>query len=566
MNMIDKKDPRQNYDNDDSSDDEVIIDLTEEIDLADEVDIEPKADNSVLKSAEEMNIDDPLSLKLDGAPEAENDEKFLAFDEIDESESAKDDAGPELAARTANAQEDPAEDHLFASAMEYPPGTDENEDREITEEFDLSADEDDDIITLDMAHDETDEKTEVIELMEEEVDRRDSPDLDDVSGLEFEDKKDANENPAMVEHGSKSSDDIFARAVEQYTGSDDEPNLIDLAREADFSLEDEDEFPDMDELPEDDDELMALSEEKPLKFEDNVDLLDFDENADLEDDFKVPMDGFNGVEAADEREIIEITEFDQHFPEDDEALLKKSGMVDRTAEDEDEFLELIDVDENNVPEDEEILEFGESPLIKDDSVLDQFLSEELKDDDSLFQATETIFGDEKEDKLAENDASKTIFDESPETDSGNEDEILKIAAELDEAESDRTPAAGTVLSEEEEFKINLDPGTISKQIDRLDPLQIKNSSDDSAAALLSADWADEKPTGPKDSQAGPETEGSLPLSSGQIDAAIERVIKEKFSGTIEDIIYEVIEKAVAKEINRLKRSLLGNNATDDDQI
>ncbi len=49
-----------------------------------------------------------------------------------------------------------------------------------------------------------------------------------------------------------------------------------------------------------------------------------------------------------------------------------------------------------------------------------------------------------------------------------------------------------------------------------------------------------------------------PLPAGHIDAAIERIINEKFSGKIEDIIYEVIEKAVAKEIDRLKGALTGS--------
>jgi hypothetical protein len=55
------------------------------------------------------------------------------------------------------------------------------------------------------------------------------------------------------------------------------------------------------------------------------------------------------------------------------------------------------------------------------------------------------------------------------------------------------------------------------------------------------------------------------VPTGQIEAAIERIISEKFSGKIENIIYEVIEKAVAKEIDRLKGALLGSNTFDDNQ-
>jgi len=77
--------------------------------------------------------------------------------------------------------------------------------------------------------------------------------------------------------------------------------------------------------------------------------------------------------------------------------------------------------------------------------------------------------------------------------------------------------------------------------------------------------AEEEETGLEEPRTG-QGVGELPaVPPGQIDAAIERVIIEKFSGKIENIIYEVIEKAVAKEIDRLKESLMGSNAIDHNQ-
>ena len=61
----------------------------------------------------------------------------------------------------------------------------------------------------------------------------------------------------------------------------------------------------------------------------------------------------------------------------------------------------------------------------------------------------------------------------------------------------------------------------------------------------------------------PQFEELASFSPSQIDAAIERVINEKFSGRIESIIYDVIEKAVAKEIARLKGVLLDTPPADD---
>ena len=46
---------------------------------------------------------------------------------------------------------------------------------------------------------------------------------------------------------------------------------------------------------------------------------------------------------------------------------------------------------------------------------------------------------------------------------------------------------------------------------------------------------------------------------------LERVIKDKFGGNIENIIYKVIEKAVSKEIDRLKGALLGSSDPGSDE-
>jgi hypothetical protein len=52
------------------------------------------------------------------------------------------------------------------------------------------------------------------------------------------------------------------------------------------------------------------------------------------------------------------------------------------------------------------------------------------------------------------------------------------------------------------------------------------------------------------------------LTEDQIDAAVERVITRMYAGTIETIIRQSIEKAVSKEIQRLKNHLLENDPGD----
>ena len=61
----------------------------------------------------------------------------------------------------------------------------------------------------------------------------------------------------------------------------------------------------------------------------------------------------------------------------------------------------------------------------------------------------------------------------------------------------------------------------------------------------------------QDSLSAESTGGSdLPdISSDMVEAALERVIEKKFSGKIETILFEVMEKMIEKEIKEIKESL-----------
>ena len=141
-----------------------------------------------------------------------------------------------------------------------------------------------------------------------------------------------------------------------------------------------------------------------------------------------------------------------------------------------------------------------------------------------------------------------------------EDDKEVLAASRDLASEASNPAP-----QGNKFGLNFAPGIISRQVDRLDTLLSEDSArqPDSEAPLM--DHAEEKAEdiGQKDLQARPDPDELPAVTPGQIDAAVERVISQKFSGRIEDIIYKVIEKAVAKEIDRLKRTLLENDSIDD---
>ena len=76
-----------------------------------------------------------------------------------------------------------------------------------------------------------------------------------------------------------------------------------------------------------------------------------------------------------------------------------------------------------------------------------------------------------------------------------------------------------------------------------------------------ADINEAEPTGEPPRDAALAASGAV--SQEQIEKSIERVIQENFSGKIESLITETIEKAVSKEIERLKSILLdddGNGA------
>jgi hypothetical protein len=54
-----------------------------------------------------------------------------------------------------------------------------------------------------------------------------------------------------------------------------------------------------------------------------------------------------------------------------------------------------------------------------------------------------------------------------------------------------------------------------------------------------------------------QTDDAANISSGQVDEAIERVIRKMFAEKINRILDEVIERTVTEEISQLKDYLLG---------
>jgi len=633
MNMIDEKDPGQESVNTDSSDDEVIIDLTEEITGKTEDDI------GKLELSDNLTDDAQQGIENDEASKFEDDEVILTLDETDEIDSLE-------AQATDGIDDQAAEDRSIASAINASLGADNDETEERTEEFNLNASDNGEITIVDNPLDEGDEAISAVadnqladaqgdedvfdleEEVEQEYERDDDEDelleLDDertednqdfvelmLGVSEESDQSDDNEEPTeFLEFETEEKDDVIvlnadrdqdteviALAEEEtpeFVNSDDLPDLESIS---DFDFEDEEdglvldepevgsrdgkieeevtlEFPAAVDLPdiesiteldlEDEEDDLAVTQ--PLGFEDDEDLLDLNGRADLEtDDEVIPLGGFNGLDAKDREEIIEITEFDQHFPADGEALLKQSGILDKSGADEEDFLELIDIEEDRLSDDEAIAEFSNSPETADDDKINQFFNNELEEDQPASLTPESIFSDDLEDISLENQVTEPILDDSAKMKSGFDDEVLAVAEDASDVNSEPAAEADIPILDDEKF--DFDHRSISQQVDRLDSFLSEDATDEPQVAPLPVDQAAEEEIGLDNPQIMKGLDGLQSMPAEQIEAAIERIINEKFSDKIEGIIYEVIEKAVSREIDRLKGALTGSssNTIDDNE-
>jgi hypothetical protein len=622
MNMIEKKDPHQKTITDDPSDDDDIIELTDEVITKpqenDRTAGPQKSANISAQTAKTESVsddgDDIISLKDTPETELSEDEDFIDLDDpvaderieieedeaiasaIEESlgadedeldaekirptdesdlESQEDEGGIILDTGDDDlaAQSDPdaavmqkAEDVFDAEEeieLEYESDEDEYDffalddqktledletismideepDEDVDDDIrfdpvaglDIDSDEDDEIITLDP---DQHEGPDLMALEDKETlefeDSSDVPDLTDEMDFEFEDDEDESVMAAEEELSAKDSDDIIARAVEKSLTQDEATAQIDLAMEREFESPDDNGIMAKDDAPQTaEDIIAALAQEDTLKFEEDEQLSDIEDDIDPEPAYEVlHLNEFDDDTTEEEDDIIEITEFDEHFPEEAEKKLERAGILDAAEPDEEEFLELIEVEDDGQTEDEEIIEVNQSEeqIVQDE--IDNFFSETL--------------GEEPE---FESDDTQPV-EETPAMDTMMTMDTL------------------TPPSEDEEFNFSFDPSQISQKVDRLDTFLSSDSTTEPEMALQPEDQFEDDENAEEDLQTVQDTGDAPAVTPDQINSLLERVIKEKFSGKIEDIIYEAIEKAVSKEIDRLKGSLLDRTGSSDDE-
>jgi hypothetical protein len=301
--------------------------------------------------------------------------------------------------------------------------------------------------------------------------------------------------------------------------TDDPQSVIHLAADLAFEEEDEDEA-----------EIPPLVDEQPLK-----------------------ADASN--------EVVEITEFDDILFEETNEMITLSD-VSEELEPEEEFLELIDVEEDDLTEEDNVPEMDKETE-----------REEIENEIIQFDGPSADVEDvELEDFINDSLGEEIRIDDDFEDDLTSS---LGIEAESEINLADQ--ASGT-----EEFDFNIDSSEISEKIDRLDTIFFDDSEsetefDEDAESDAEAIEAAVSDTGNETenedieiadlepSEEPPPVFGQTGLevaSQEHIEKSIERIIQQNFSGKIESMITEIIEKAVSNEIDRLKKTLLDDGSDD----
>jgi hypothetical protein len=540
------------------------FDEGEEFTLTDEFNLHDQDDEDmVMADKAQQNEDKEIAAISGGGADAQKDEDIFDLEKEIEVDYELDEEEDEMSPIDDERGEDYQD---FVSMVFGESGKSKSVDRseEPTEYIDLGKGEPEDMLGFET---DQEEEAEINARADDETvpqfdDNDDLPDLENLTELELEDD-DEDDVISLDEETVENSDDIIARTVEQSLGAGQEAENIKPAEKFELESENDDDLLALDDDRLEDVEIVALAEEGTLEFANGDDLLDLDVDADLDaEDEIIPLDGTTELDDEKNEDITEITEFDQHFSEKGETLFEQAGLLNTSRPEEEDFLELIDVEDDNQAEDEIMTGFGKAAEKIEYATVDQFFNEDLEGDEPEEDETDaSFFRMALAEDRTETEAAEPFISDVPGQESGSEGDFTEGEAEITGSESYLEAETSAPSSEDEGFDFDFDPGAIAQQVDRLDTFLSEDSSDVRVAAPLHADQADEE----ESLKADRDPDAALPMTPGQIDAAIERVISEKFSGKIENIIYEVIEKVVSKEIERLKGVLLANSLTEKEQ-
>ena len=258
-------------------------------------------------------------------------------------------------------------------------------------------------------------------------------------------------------------------------------------------------------------------------------------------------------------QVIEITEFDDILSEDDNELITLADEGD-ALKPEEEFLELIDVEEDSLPEEEEE-GADENEEIEDEIIQFEGLNDDIEDVE-----LEDFINDSLDEEIRIDDDLEDDLTSSIGIEAGSEMNMLDQ------------------VSEAEDLDFNIDSREISEKIDQLDTIFFDDTEAEEDLEDEIAPTAEEieevvSITGDIDAETGNEdiritddapSEEPMPepglvgldADHDTIEKSIERIIQQNFSGKIESMVAEVIEKAVSKEIDKLKNIFLADNNSE----
>ena len=514
IKMSEKEDYPQESDPTASSDEDIIIDLT------DEVVAKTDDSNETVDFREAVSPDSSRSNDLE-----------LSFDDEEDLIELEDtDWDAESNGGWLRDIEDPFpddDDMTIASEIDESIGLDDEDQLYLPEDADQEFDSEDEIFLSD--DDETEKIQDVTyrEASESTGNEEGVEELEIEEEIELDIPTDAEEDFEFVgldeEHG-EDGEDIIATAVNDSVSIKDDQ--MKLAEGLDLTSGEDNDFIDLDsENHEDnDDDFFALAEEVSLDFEEEKELFDFDDDSDLEFDEDADIASL-GADQAENDAIISLSDEEPSDFDEDETQFEIDAKGDLESEADTEIIPLEDskdiiaaaAEQKEDQEEEEIIEITEFdehfPTVKDLVEPEEAFSESKAqpddspeifeiDEESFEQREETVSLSDSEDERIDHEA---MFDAQSDLENNITDKLEKLAA--------------------------MEPAVEESAIDTEMQQQL--------------------------------TGAALNVTPELLDAALERLINEKFSGRIEKIMYDVIEKAVTKEINRLKEILLDGSSHED---
>ncbi|MGD8713848.1 MAG: hypothetical protein PVG70_04835 [Desulfobacterales bacterium] len=562
--MSEKEDYPQESDPTASSDEDIIIDLTDEVVV--------KTDDS----NETVDFREAVSPDSSGSNDLE-----LSFDDEEDLIELEDtDWDAETNGGWLRDIEDPFpddDDMTIASEIDESIGLNDEDQLYLPEDADQEFDNEDEIFLSD--DDETEKFQDVTyrEASEPTGNEEGVEELEIEEEIELDIPIDAEEDFEFVgldeEHG-EDGEDIIATAVNDSVSIKDDQ--MKLAEGLDLTSGEDNDFIDLDsENHEDnDDDFFALAEEVSLDFEEEKELFDFDNDSDLEFDEDADIASL-GADQAENDAIISLADEEPSDFDEDETQFEIDDKVDFESEADTEIIPLEDskdiiaaAEQKENQEEEEIIEITEFdehfPTVKDLVEPEEAFSESKAqpddspeifelDEESFEQRKETVSLSDSEDERIDHEA---MFDAQSDLENNITDKLEKLAAmEPDDVMSAALAASVTdkadLISDSKEEFTETDP--YISELSATEPDETTPSEEQPAVEESAIDTEMQQQL----------TGAALNVTPELLDAALERLINEKFSGRIEKIMYEVIEKAVTKEINRLKEILLDGSSHED---